>query len=128
MRDGIRFISERLIDYRLHGNNIIGVSRKSLFHDICTYREKLRNKQNHLVTVIMVKWALLVLEELENRALIDSWMVKIKRDLHALLDDFDTSPLNHPKANTIMLKHLNYFCPSPNPLVKMMFMIENFYR
>jgi hypothetical protein len=55
-------------------------------------------------------------------------MISLKHDLQALLNDFDISPLKHPKANLIMLKYLNYFCPSPNPLVKIMFMIENFHE
>jgi glycosyltransferase involved in cell wall biosynthesis len=130
MSNGIKYIKKPLIDYRLHGNNSIGIgaARKSLINDIRTYREKLRTGQNHLFAVIMVKESLLMLDELEKRALIDPWMISLKHDLRALLNDYDISPLKHPKANSIMLKYLNYFCPSPNPLVKIMFMIENFYQ
>jgi hypothetical protein len=132
MSNGIKYIKKPLIDYRLHGNNIVGAARKSLLNDIRTYREKLRTHQNHLITVIMVKWALLMLDELENRALIDPWMISLKNDLRAFLNDYDMTIMfsdhYHHKANLIILKYLNYFCPSPNPLAKIMLMIENFYK
>jgi glycosyltransferase involved in cell wall biosynthesis len=127
MRNGIKYINKPLIEYRLHGKNASSTVRKGLLDDICNYRKKFNTKQNHLDTVMTIKFTLLLLNELENRGLIDPWMISLKHDLQALLDDYDISPLKHPKANLIILKYLNYFCPSPNPIVKIMFMIENIY-
>jgi len=128
MCNGIKYIKKPLIDYRLHGNNIIGAPKKSVLNDIFTYRKKLRMNQNHLQTVIMIKGALVMLNELANRDLADLWMLSVTKDLQALLDDFDNSPSKHQKANRIILKYLNYLCPSSNPFAKLMMVIENFYK
>jgi glycosyltransferase involved in cell wall biosynthesis len=127
MKNGIKYIDRPLIEYRLHGKNASSTVRKRLFDDIRNYRKKFKANQNHLDTVMTIKFTFQLLNKLEMRGLIDPWMITLRQDLHALLDDFDIAPLRHPKANRIMLKYLNYFCPSPNPLVKIMFMIENFY-
>lgn len=127
MKNGIRYINKPLIEYRLHGENASSIVRKRLFDDIRNYWKKFNAKQNHLDTVMTINFTLLLLNELEGRGLIDAWMISLKHDLKALLDDFNISPFEHPKANLLIWKYLNYFCPSPNPLVKIMFMIENIY-
>ena len=128
MCNGVKYIKDPLIDYRLHGENVVGALGKSLLRDIFTYREKFRNHLNHCETVIMIKISIRFVNELANRALADSWMLSARRDLQSLLDDFEASPLKHAKANKIMLKYLSYLCPSPNPMAKLLFLVENLYR
>ena len=132
MRNGIKYINKPLIEHRLHGNNTTSIVRKRLFDDIRTCRKKFQANQNHLDTVMTIKFTFLLLNELEDRGLIDPWMISVKHDLQALLHDYDMTIMfsdhYHHKANLIILKYLNYFCPSPNPLVKMMFLIENLHK
>lgn len=127
MNNGIKYIYKPLIEYRLHGKNASSIRRKNLLNDIRDYRKKFKAKLNHLDIVMATKFTLLLLAELEKRNLIDPWMISLKQDFNAMLDDFERSPIKHQKANSIILKHMNYFCPSSNPLVKIMFMIENLY-
>lgn len=128
MSKGVKYINKRLIDYRHHGKNIIGAPRESLLCDIFSYPRKLHNHLNHFDTVLKVKASIRFVDELEDRALADPWMLLARRDLQVLLDDFDASPLKHPKANKVIFKYLKYLCPSPNPMAKLLFLVENLYR
>ena len=137
MRNGIKYLKKPLIEHRLHEKNIIGAKRNNLLNDIRTCNDKLKANLNHVDIAILVNDSLLLLNELENRALVDPWMIpldpwmiSLKGNLQALLLDYKFSyfTFKHPTANLIILQYLNYFCPSPNPFVKIMFIIENFQK